>query len=479
MSLEKESKDEDTKAQLSPRFADNYELIGRETDDFLSKIEKEVVIVPLCTYSNEAKSASKYFLCTCSTSAKGFDLICEACAKYCHKLHAPTLEVPGANLCSCGLNNHIITPEMKEMFAQKQKGNKELSVCFYSKFFKIIPNKGFFRFEGKIYCSVCIQYCVKVRPYDEPPEFLDNDIKNEYQCECTKNHEINIIQLNADFISKKNFFKDLREINFNLILRLPKAKEIYIDTFIQEINNYLIKKDDESDFIFFNDILVNKSLELFSMFSVYWENKFWFILPSMLNQYNVSDLFNILSLGDVVNKLDESMVINFISGKFYFAELLFDYIIRTYTNTYCNLFNVKTILNMDLYQRLIYIHQLKAFHFYNKNPMENNYLDELVENVVDLFDNILKINERFPSLFERIISYVFPTFNRILKYCIKYNIITEETKEKYFSLVFETLQIHHEKKLGNLRDSCFYILKSILYTLIYNNDFICYDYIQN
>ena len=41
------------------------------------------------------------------------------------------------------------------------------------------------------------------------------------------------------------------------------------------------------------------------------------------------------------------------------------------------------------------------------------------------------------------------------------------------------MQIHHEKKLGNLRDSCFYILKSILYTLIYNNDIICYDYIQN
>ena len=462
----------------SPRY-DEPDLIGTETEDFNSKIEREVVKVPKCTYSNEAKSASKYFLCTCSTSAKGFDLICEACAKHCHKQHAPTLEVPGANLCSCGQNNHIITPEMKQMFEQKQKGNKETSVCFYSKFFKVIPNKGFFRFNEKIYCSVCVQYCLKIRPFDEPPVFLDNDIKNEYQCECTKNHEINIIQLNADFISKKNFFKDLREINFNLILRLPKSKEIYIDTFVQEINNCLIKKDDESNFIFFNDILVNKSLELFSMFSVYWENKFWFILPSMLNQYNVSDLFTILSLGDVINRLDESMVINFISAKFYFAELLFDYIIRTYTNTYCNLFNVKTILNMDLYQRLIYIHQLKVFHFYNKNPMENNYLDELALNVVDLYDNILKINERFPSLFERIISYVFPTFNRIIKYCIKYNIITEETKEKYFSLVFETLQIHHEKKLGNLRDSSFYILKSILYTILYNNDLICYDYIQN
>ena len=462
----------------SPRN-DEADLIGTENEDFLAKLERDVIRVPNCTYSNEAKSDSKYFLCTCSTSAKGFDLICEACAKYCHRKHAPTLEVPGANLCYCGLNNHIITPEMREMFAQKQKGNENLSVCFYSKFFKVIPNKGFFRFNEKIYCSVCIQYCLKVRPFDAPPEFLDNDIKNEYQCECTKNHEINIIQLNADFISKKNFFKHLREINFNLILRLPKSKEIYIDTFVQEINNYLIKKDDESNFVFFNDIIVNKSLELFSMFSVYWENKFWYILPSILNQYNVLDLFNILSFGDNINRLDESMVINFISAKFYFAELLFDYIIRTYTNTYCNLFNVKTILNMDLYQRLIYIHQLKVFHFYSKNPMENNYLDELSLNVVDLYDNILKINERFPSLFERIISYVFPTFNRIIKYCIKYNIITEETKEKYFSLVFETLQIHHEKKLGNLRDSCFYILKSILYTILYNNDLICYDYIQN
>ena len=88
--------------------------------------------------------------------------------------------------------------------------------------------------------------------------------------------------------------------------------------------------------------------------------------------------------------------------------------------------------------------------------MKNSYLDELIENK-------FKVKEKFPFLFERIISYVFHNFNRILKYCIKYNKITKETKEKYFSLVLETLQIHHGKKLGNLRDSSFYILKSILY----------------
>jgi len=455
------------------------ELISNEPEDFISKEEREVIKVPNCSYSNEAKSLSKYFLCICSTSPKGFEPICEACAKVCHRRHAPTLEVPGANLCYCGLNNHIITPEMKQMYEQKKKGNKEVYACFYSKFFNVIANKGFYKYDDKIYCSVCVQYCLKIRPIDEQPVFLDNDITNQYQCQCNKSHEINIIQLNADFISKRFFYKHLREINFNLILRVPKSKEIYIDTLTQEINHYLIKKDAEMNLAFFKDILVYKSLELFSMFSVYWENKFWFILPSMFKNYNMNDLFSIFAIGDIINKLDKNSVINFTAAKFYFAELMFDYVIRTYTCTYVNLLNVKTILNMNLYQRLIYIHQLKVFHLYNKKPMENNYLDELVTNVVDLYDNILKINERFPSVFERIISYVFPTFNRILKYCIKYNIVTDETKKKYFYLVYETLQIHHEKKVGNLRDSCFYILKSVLYTLIYNNDLICFDYLKD
>ena len=72
-----------------------------------------------------------------------------------------------------GLNNHIITEEMKNVFEQKQKSAKEKSICFYSKFFKVIPNKGFFRFDEKVYCSVCIKFCVKIRPHDEPPEFLE------------------------------------------------------------------------------------------------------------------------------------------------------------------------------------------------------------------------------------------------------------------------------------------------------------------
>ena len=70
-------------------------------------------------------------------------------------------------------------------------------------------------------------------------------------------------------------------------------------------------------------------MELFSIFPVFWENKFCHILPSMLKQYNMNDLFSIFSIGEFINRLDKNIVINFTSAKFYFAELMFDYEIRT------------------------------------------------------------------------------------------------------------------------------------------------------
>lgn len=58
-----------------------------------------------------------------------------------------------------------------------------------------------------------------------------------------------------------------------------------------------------------------------------------------------------------------------------------------------NNFKYEFVSKINLYP------SIKVFHLYSKKPMENNYLDELVTNVVDLYDNILKINERFPSVF--------------------------------------------------------------------------------
>ena len=45
--------------------AEKEDLIGTETENFIAKEEREVIKVSNCTYSNEAKTASKYFLCIC------------------------------------------------------------------------------------------------------------------------------------------------------------------------------------------------------------------------------------------------------------------------------------------------------------------------------------------------------------------------------------------------------------------------------
>ena len=127
-----------------------------------------------------------------------------------------------------------------------------------------------------------------------------------------------------------------------------------------------------------------------------------------------------MHLNELRNFLDEDMATNFITYKFNFDELLFNYIVRTFILKYTNLWNVRTIFNMNLYQRYIHVHHTKKFYLFGKEPPDDIFLDDLVSNILDLYDSILKVNERFPSIFERIISYVFPTFNRNMKYLIKY-----------------------------------------------------------
>ena len=68
---------------------------------------------------------------------------------------------------------------------------------------------------------------------------------------------------------------------------------------------------------------------------------------------------------------------------------------------------------------------------------------------------------------------------------IKYNVINDELRAKYFELVLDTINLKNEKEEKNVeeeedndRGSSFYIVKSILYTLIYRNDRICINYIR-
>jgi hypothetical protein len=413
------------------------------SDDFIPKTEEEVIRVPDCTYANDSNKNAKYFLCPCSTSSKGFEPICEACAKNCHKNHHPTLEVPGMNQCFCGLNNHQITQEMEDTAKEKIENAQNQAQCFYSKFFEVTPNKGYFKYEGTTYCAVCVEYCLGLK-FDDVNVSPCEPGRNI--CYCPNFHEVNVIKLNADFISRRDFKKHLRNFNFNILFKISKSKQMYIDTLINQINQYTTKKNLEQNREFFKNFIIYKILELFSAFSAYWENKFFHVVPSLLGVYKIKDLFNLMSLNELTSTLDQDIATNFISAKFYFAEILYNSIVKVYMLKYNNLWNIRTIINMNLYQRFIYIHNIKNFSLLCKEPPEENYLDELVSNILDLYDNILKINERFPVIFEKLLSYVFPTFNRIMKYLIKYNIMNDSSRKRYFDLVLETLLLQNEKK---------------------------------
>ena len=452
------------------------------TDDVIPKTEEEVIRVANCTYANPQRQ-SKYFLCNCSSSTKGFEPICQACAFHCHKSHHPTLEISGVNKCSCGYCNHMITQEMENIAKEKTENMKTQPQCFYSKFFDLTPNRGYYKYEGVVYCAVCVENCLMMS-FDDIALTQCSEGRNV--CGCPQFHEINVIKLNADFISRKRFHLHMRNFNYNILFKIPKSKQIYIDALTTQINSFVSKKSVEANNEFFKNFIVFKVLELFSSFAVFWENKFFHVVPQFLSTYKMKDLFELMALNDLSDStINEEFAQNFISAKFYFAELLFNFIVRSYMLKYNNLWNFRTIINMNLYQRFLYIHNMKYFNQFLKEPYQDNYLDDLVGNILELYSNILKINEKF-DVIDRIMCYVFPTFNRIMKYLMKYNILNEEYKKRYFDLVLETIQIHKDKvsekaasgKSDALKDSSFYIMKSILYTIIYENDLVCIDYLN-
>ena len=247
------------------------------TDDFIAKTEEEVIRVPNCTYANNNKQA-KYFLCTCTSSTKGFEPICEACALLCHKTHHPTLEVSGVSKCYCGLTNHLITQEMESTAKEKTENAQTQAQCFYSKFFDLTPNRGYFKYENTIYCAVCVEHCLMM---DFDDIALSQVEPGRHVCACPQFHEINVIKLNADFISRKTFHKHMRNFNFNILFKIPKSKTIYIDALTAQINMYVSKKSVNSNNEFFKNFLVFKILELFSSFAVFWKiNSFMLYLNS-------------------------------------------------------------------------------------------------------------------------------------------------------------------------------------------------------
>lgn len=465
---------------------DKIEEIREDHLDFKAKVEDEVIKVSKCTYANDIKISTIFYFCQCS--AEDFYPICEACAQKCHKSHNPALRLEGVYTCMCGKGNHVISKDNEKRI--KEKKLKMQNQCFFSKFMEITPNRGFFKFRSSVYCSICVEYCLH-KKFDELQECLEmpeglprgNSISgNNYMtCQCEKHYEMNVITLNVDLISKPKFHLYLQNFNFNILSKIPFSKQMYIDYFIGKIKDFHRSPGHENSKNFFTNFINFKILELFSAFAVRWENKF-FHVKGYLKDIPNETLFRLMTFDEPMSMIGDTEAADFATSKFNFAEYMFNYITRTHMIKYNNLLNIRTILNMNLYQRFIYLQEIKNFYKFNYFDEQNtqSYEHTFIEMgliFLDLYENILKVNETF-DFTDRIMSYVFPTFNRIFKYLIKYNLINEEVKTKYFELVLETINLVAESENPNHEGSAFYVIKSVLYTLIYRNDRVCINYLK-
>ena len=420
----------------------------------------EIIKVENCTFIKENKKISTYYFCSCSKEE--FYPICEACALKCHKSHKPTQTIKGIYICKCGECNHQITEESEKIFEERKK--KQAQLCFYSKLLKVSPGSGYFNYKGKILCGVCINNCITLEKdeKDRINEYKINDNTDNLECLCEKHFEQNLVNLNLDFASKPKFNLCFENINFNVLSKIPITKEKYINYLITNIQNYKRNIDEGSDETiesnkFFTNFIIGKILECFSLFSSRFENKYFFI-EDYLKDFSKKTLIQLLKINKNLNSIDEGIRRDFFRTKFHYAELIFNYIIRKYYIQNNNIWNIRTLINMNLYQRKIFAHQTKNFYEFQgkKDLFDHGLIGDFIENILELYEMVLYVcknesDDLATNLFE---SY-FPTFNRIMKYVIKINFLNKPELEKYFNLVYETIILWfsiQKKKEINLRD---------------------------
>ena len=412
--------------------------------------KEEVIKVDNCSFINEVKKISTFYFCSCSKEE--FYPICEACAKQCHKAHNPTQTIQGIYICKCGECNHLITNENENIFKERKKTHGRL--CFYTKLMEVIPGQGYYKYKGITFCGVCIRNCVNLEKAekDKVEEYKIKDVDNkELECMCSKHFEQNLVNLNLDFASKPKFNLCFENINFNVLSKVPLTQEKYITYLITHIQNYIenIEKGSsqrKESKRFFTDFITGKILECFSLFSSRFENKFFFI-EDYLKDFPKETLITLLKINEDMTSIDEGIRAAFFKNKFNYAELIFNYIIRRYNIQNNNIWNIRTLINMNLFQRKLYAHQTKNFYkFQEKQDLYNHKLiRDFIENILELYETVLHFCENDTGeLKNNLFESYFPTLNRITKYMIKMNCFNQIQTGKYYDLVFDTVILWFE-----------------------------------
>ena len=108
----------------------------------------------------------------------------------------------------------------------------------------------------------------------------------------------------------------------------------------------------------------------------------------------------------------------------------------------------------------------------NLNPMcyiSNNIIAEtaitkLASAIIELYSTIIKMSSQFEW---KVLNKSFTTFNRIMKFLLKYNLINDNEKMKYFDIVLDALHLFYREIRSKYLLVHRFILLNVCYILVY------------
>lgn len=377
------------------------------------------------------------------------------------------------------------------------------------------------------YCSFCVDNCImphfefKKNMYDIPiliqidrTKDKDKDVK----CCCNQHDEY----FNFNYRDQLNYYS----LNFNFNVIFSRVKE---EDYVEKQNDVEIYLQDYNQ-IDFNSVYFLHSLEVFRMFDLYYNSKYF--LPNFhffknlnINEDNATHMHNITkinskSCADIIEKetfkiidafckrlrvnkdndnnedqsienkydIDYEYMNSSFSSKIILLYMIFYKTTKSFLVQKFSHFNINSIVNMTICQRYLYIYHNHKYIFKKELASEQyqvfirqlflfvnifmSYMEQDVfsSNIDNDNDNYSLIHKLFKLVFKFNFSKIYNK-NETNKIKVSDGSNIENVLEKkYLDLIHKTFLANKSKRKRCLSESSYYILKSIFYISFRLND---------
>lgn len=426
---------------------------------------KDILKVANCLYVNEAdnnnNNNSSWYICSCSIG--DLSLICQECANSCHKHHEGKVILDKFNLsnpvCKCGKFSHKIHEQLEknyESYIENYRGR-----CFVSDLMKLSLNKGYYMNENHIICSFCYNSKTCHLNEQEKFRFIPNShlsVEANFVCKCSNHEKEYFLNFSTTTIHEIPLKRYVSNINFNIFNRIPSFRQNLFDTSNNKIGENCKGVNEISKI--YNEFSLLNLAEGFKKHKENYHRKYDYIK----NYFDKLD----------VNKFFQNLRDHNLTGKdknyFYFQALLinmvFDIYIKSYYIKNNNLFSLDSIINMNPLQRNFFLIESKKFNIYTKNLKNgsfsqsfkeqnavnltneefDNFVEFFIDSVLDFSDNYIKQIGTQIQQSSSVLDRVFDVINRIFKFLIKYNLISNEKRFRFFEIMLDAFALCSNNK---------------------------------